>query len=174
MNRHTDSTLRTRQPIVTATLALLVALACSYAWPAAQSQARKALTVEDYTKWRGITGAEISGDGKWVTYVLQLTNTAPTETKPVLHLLKLDTNEDTSVPNATGGTFSADSHWIAYQVDPNPGRGGRGGRGVAGTGTPPADADVPPADPSVPPGAPAPPVNPAQPPAAPAPAAPAV
>jgi dipeptidyl aminopeptidase/acylaminoacyl peptidase len=37
------------------------------------------------------------------------------------------------VANATGGTFSPDSKWIAYQVDPTGGRGGRGGRGGAGT-----------------------------------------
>ena len=34
----------------------------------AQSPAKKVLTVEDYTRWRSISGQEISGDGKWVAY----------------------------------------------------------------------------------------------------------
>ena len=45
----------------------------------AQTAAKKVLTVDDYTKWRGINGSSISGDGKWVTYVLSLTNTAPND-----------------------------------------------------------------------------------------------
>src|SRR6476469_9055371 len=131
--------LRYRRP-TTFAYALAIAIACSYALPTAQTMAKKPLTVEDYAKWRGITGQEISGDGKWVAYVLQLTNAAPTETKPVLHLLNLETNEDVTVANATGGTFSSDSRWIAYTVDPSGGRGGRGrgGRGTAAPGGPEA------------------------------------
>ncbi len=109
----------------------------------AQSPSKKVLTVEDYARWRSISGQAISGDGKWVTYGLSYTNTVPAEAKPVLHILNLETNQDTEVPNATGGTFSPDSRWIAYQVDPSGGRGGRGGRGrggpaPAGGGTAPA------------------------------------
>jgi esterase/lipase len=146
---------------ITLALALAVALASSYALPQAQAAKKKALTVDDYSKWRSISGQEISSDGQWVTYGLSLTNTAPTETKPVLHLVRLDSSQDVEVANATGGTFSSDSKWIAYVVDPSGGRGGRGGRGNGGGGNPPADTP-PPADPSVPPGAPAPPATPPQ------------
>src|SRR5689334_5745707 len=119
--------------------ALLVTFSAAYALPSAQTPAKKVLTVEDYTKWRSINGAEISGDGNWVAYVLQFTNTAPADAKPVLHIVKLDTNQDTEVPNATGAVFSADSQWIAYQVDPTGGgRGGRGGRGAAGAAANPS------------------------------------
>ena len=77
----------------------------------------------------------ISGDGKWVTYVLSPTNTAPADAKPVMHLLRLDNNQDLEIPNATAPAFSADSKWVAYQVDVSGGgRGGRGGRGGAGGG----------------------------------------
>src|SRR3982751_3699527 len=101
----------------------------------AQSPVKKVLTVEDYTKWRAINGSAISGDGKWVTYVLSYTNTAPTDAKPAMHLVRLADNQDTEVANATAPAFSADSRWVAYQVDPNPGgRGGRGGRGAGGGG----------------------------------------
>ena len=140
-------------------LAFAAAFASSYALPHAQAGKKKALTVEDYAKWRSISGQEISGDGQWVAYGLSLTNTAPTETKPVLHLVRLENNQDVEVPNATGGTFSSDSKWIAYVVDPSGGRGGRGGRGGAGGANPPADT-TPPADPAVPAGAPAPPQAP--------------
>ncbi len=94
------------------------------------AQAKKALTVEDYTKWRAINASSISSDGNWVTYVVAHTNTLPAEAKPVMHLLRLDTNQDVEIPNATSPAFSADAKWVAYQVDPSGGRGGRGGRGA--------------------------------------------
>ena len=94
--------------------AVLLALSASFTHPAAQAQAaKKAMTVDDYTKWRSIGGQEISGDGKWVAYVLQLTNVAPTETKPVLHLRNLQSNDEITIPDATGPAFSTDSKWIA-------------------------------------------------------------
>jgi len=123
-------------------LALLVVFGLAYAWPTAQAPARKVLTVDDYTRWRSISGQEISGDGNWVTYGLSLTNTAPADAKPVLHLLNLNTSQDVEVPNATGGRLSADSKWIAYTIDPSGGRGGRGGRGTTGA-TPPTGGDAP-------------------------------
>jgi len=105
----------------------------------AQSPAKKVLTVDDYTRWRSISGQEISGDGKWVVYGLSFTNTLPANARPALHILNLENNQDLEVPNASGGTFSPDSRWIAYQVDPSGGRGGRGGRGRGST-TPAAGA----------------------------------
>ena len=57
------------------------------------------------------------------------------ESKPVLHLVNLQTNQDVEVADASGGNFSPDSTWIAYTVDPNAGgRGGRGGRAGGGGG----------------------------------------
>ena len=101
----------------------------------AAAPAKKALTVDDYTKWKSINSSSISGDGKWVTYVVAFTNTLPADAKPVMHLLRLDTNQDIEVPNASSSAFSADSRWLAYQVDPQSGgRGGRGGRGGGGAG----------------------------------------
>jgi dipeptidyl aminopeptidase/acylaminoacyl peptidase len=138
-------------------LAIVVSLSLVHAFPEAQTApqtaTRKALSVEDYTKWRSISAQEISPDGRWVAYVLQLTNVAPTETKPVLHILNLETNADVSVPNATAPVFSSDSKWVAYQVDPNPSRG-RGGRGGQGGGTPPAETPTTPPDPDAPPSTP--------------------
>jgi dipeptidyl aminopeptidase/acylaminoacyl peptidase len=105
----------------------------AFAPTSAQTAAKKVLSVDDYSRWKSINGSSISGDGHWVTYVVSATNTAPADAKPVLHLLRLDTNQDVEVANASAPAFSADSKWIAYQVDPNSGgRGGRGGRGGGG------------------------------------------
>jgi dipeptidyl aminopeptidase/acylaminoacyl peptidase len=118
-------------------VALSIAFGAAYAMPSAQSEAqapataKKALAVDDYTRWRSISGDTMSGDGKWVAYVLQFTNTAPADAKPVLHIRNLETDQEVEVANATGAEFSDDSQWIAYLVDPSGGRGGRGGRGRA-------------------------------------------
>src|SRR5262245_32495799 len=102
--------IRTRSAYSVYCVALLIALSVAFAHPAAQATgAKKAMTVEDYAKWRSISGQEISGDGKWVAYVLQLTNVAPTETKPVLHLRNLQSNDEITVADATGPAFSTDS-----------------------------------------------------------------
>jgi hypothetical protein len=55
--------LRRSRSIPAPVFALLIALASASVWMAAQAPARKALTVEDYTKWRTIAVSEISGDG---------------------------------------------------------------------------------------------------------------
>jgi hypothetical protein len=130
--------MRPQQRPTVLAIAVFVAFVGAYAWPSAQAHAKKTLGVEDYTKWRSIQGEQISGDGNWVTYVLQLTNTPTAEAKPVLHVLNLQSNEDVSVANATNGTFSPDAKWVAYLVDPNPGRGGRGRASAEGTDAPPA------------------------------------
>lgn len=137
---HTPTVIRRRLALLV--LALSATWLGMYALASAQAPAKKALTVDDYTRWRSIAGQQISGDGAWVSYDLQLTNTAAADAKPVLHLVKLGTNEDVAVPDGTGGAFSADSQWIAYQVNPAGGRGGRGARGGGGAApaTPPQDS----------------------------------
>lgn len=140
----------------TLTVALFVAFVSAYAWPSAQTATKKAIAADDYSKWRSITGDQLSGDGNWVTYVLQSTNVPAADAKPVLHILNLQTNDDVSVPNATNGTFSPDSKWIAYLVDPNPGRNRPSTSLGAGESRGGADA---PAEPSQP-GQPTPPTQP--------------
>jgi len=135
-------------------VAVFVAVGLAYAVPGAQTAAKKPLGIDDYTKWRAIAGQEISGDGQWVTYGLSFSNTAPADSKPVLHLVRLETSQDIEVPNGTGGRFSADSKWLAYTVDPSGGRGGRGGRGGAAPQPPgapqPTDAPAPTTPPAAP------------------------
>ena len=117
-------------------LLLTGSLFAAYALPRAQAPAKKALTIDDYTKWRSIERQSISGDGKWVVYTLQTTNVVASEAKPVLHVLNLETSADVTVADATDGTFSPDSKWIAYQVDPGAAQRGRSGRGGSGAATP--------------------------------------
>jgi dipeptidyl aminopeptidase/acylaminoacyl peptidase len=167
VNQRTTSARRSvRLPLI---LGLALSLAAAYAVPFAQAPApapaaaKKAITVDDYTKWKNITSSELSGDGKWLTYGVSLANTVPAETKPVLHLLNLQTNQKVDVTDGTGGTFSPDSMWLAYTVDPGTGgRGGRGRPGGAGAGgTAPATTPAPtPTPPSTPTPTPTPQVTP--------------
>ena len=109
----------------------------------AGAPSRKVLSVAAYTRWRSIDGAQISGDGNWVAYTIRFTNMPVADARPVLHVLRLDTNQDVQVPNASGASFSSDSRWVVYQVDSSAaGRGGRGG-GAGGPGTPVAGAAIP-------------------------------
>jgi hypothetical protein len=149
MNLLTARSPFTRRQVAAFAVALAVGLA-AFALPEAQTVQKKAITIDDYTKWRRIATQEISADGKWVVYTLELTNTIPAEAKPVLHLLNLETGVDVTVADATSGSFSADSKWLAYQVDPGAAqraRAGRGGSGsAAATGPAPPQA-TPPAQP---------------------------
>ncbi len=97
-----------------------------------EESAKKALTVDDYSRWRSISNSAISGDGTWVTFVLRQTNTKQEDSNPVLHVLNLETQEDLEVLGGSAGTFSEDSRWIAYQVDPRNRPGGRQAGGGEG------------------------------------------
>lgn len=131
----------TIRPFAVAALTLLVALACAVALPEAQAPAKKALTIDDYTKWRSIGSQTLSADGTWVAYVLRQMNTIAAESKPVLHVRNLETGTEVTVDDATDPEFSADSKWIAYQVDPGAAararaarRGSSGGSSGSGGG----------------------------------------
>lgn len=127
-------------------LALLLASAPApaSAQAAAPAAAKKAMTVDDYSKWRTISDQALSADGKWLVYVLELTNVLPGETKPEMHIVNLGTNKDTIVADATAPVFSPDSKWIAFQVDPGAAQRARqarqpaGGSGNAPSGNPPS------------------------------------
>jgi dipeptidyl aminopeptidase/acylaminoacyl peptidase len=131
--------LAMRMFIVGATISASLPTVGARAQPAAPASAAatapaagKVLSVADYSRWRAIEGSQISGDGKWVAYTLRFTNTLPNDSKPSLHILRLDTGQEVEVANASNASFSPNSRWIVYQVDSvPPARGGRGGRGGA-------------------------------------------
>jgi dipeptidyl aminopeptidase/acylaminoacyl peptidase len=122
----------------------------------------KVLNLPDYGRWNRITSTAISPDGKWTTYAYQ-----PNEGDATLHVKLLDGDKSYTVPVGTaagggrggggggfggggdgGPTFSDDSRFIAYYVNPpgreGRGRGGRpggpGGPGARGGGATPAAA----------------------------------
>jgi dipeptidyl aminopeptidase/acylaminoacyl peptidase len=152
MNMPAARPLITHRRVAAFALALAAALALAHALLDAQTDQKKPLTIDDYTKWRRIAGQEISPDGRWVVYTLELTNTVPAEAKPVLHLLNLETSVEVTVADATSGSFSPDSTWLAYQVDPGAAQRARAGRGGSGPTAPNGTAQ-PPASPSAQPGA---------------------
>jgi len=121
-----------RHQFLAIVVAVFVLFGVAYAMPTPQAAEKKLLAVDDYSKWRSISGQEISGDGTWVAYVLRFSNTKSEDAKPVLNIRNLHTGELVEVANATGGEFSKDSLWIAYQIDPTGGGDGRGGRGRGG------------------------------------------
>src|SRR5512137_1662548 len=110
MNMLIAKSLFTRRQVAACVAVVAVALA-AFALPAAQTVQKKALTIDDYGKWRSIERPVMSDDGKWVAYTLQfgvladgrLTNVLPADVKPVLHLLNLETGVDVTVADATGG-----------------------------------------------------------------------
>ena len=109
---------------------------------AVEPNKKRAITIDDYARWRNINAAQLSGDGKWVAYGLSFTNVATTDAKPVLHILNVDNNQDVAVPDGSNAQFSADSRWVVYQVDP-PATGRGGGRGRGGAGAPAAPGAPP-------------------------------
>jgi dipeptidyl aminopeptidase/acylaminoacyl peptidase len=81
---------------------------------------KKVLSIDDYPRWRTIDNAALSPDGKWAAYGLRFSNTAMPDAKPVLHLRNLATNSEVEIADASQPSFSPDSRWITYQVDPPP------------------------------------------------------
>jgi dipeptidyl aminopeptidase/acylaminoacyl peptidase len=140
-------------------LAFCLILVLSFLWAsapapataqgAAPAPAKKAMTVDDYSKWRTISAQALSPNGKWLVYVLELTNVVPGESKPVMHLVNLETNTDVTVNDATAPVFSPDSQWLAYQVDPGAAQRARQARaGTGGSGNAPSgNAPSPPSSP---------------------------
>jgi dipeptidyl aminopeptidase/acylaminoacyl peptidase len=129
-----------RHAAAIATLVILAVAPLRAQTPATPASTKKVLSIDDYARWRTIDNALLSADGKWAAYGLRFSNTATTDAKPVLHLRDLGTNQETEIADATQATFSPDSRWIVYQVDPaaTGGRGGRGGRGGGGAPATPA------------------------------------
>ena len=160
MNRELP-VLHARSRAVVWILALFVAVGGAQALAGGQAPAKKPITIDDYTKWRTIASQALSGDGKWLAYVLQHTNTIPAEARPVLHLKNLDTNVEVTVEHASEPVFSHDSKWVAYQVDPGAAERARAARrsgtnesGGAQQSPPATPPGAPPTPPVTPPGTP--------------------
>jgi len=75
------------------------------------AQDKKALTIEDYARWRAITSVSISCDGNWMTYAYSTPNANDT-----MYVKNLQTDKETMIARASQPCFSGDSKWIAYTV----------------------------------------------------------
>jgi dienelactone hydrolase len=143
-------TFRSRSTAVFAAalfIVTLVSFSGLWAGPQAQSQAqpgqqaageKKALTMEEYGRWRSITSPAISDDGQWACYIFR-----PREGDSTLYVRQLDSEKLYTIPigsqgaggrGAGGGAgggpqFSDDSRWIAYLVSAPERAGGRSGAG---------------------------------------------
>jgi len=101
--------------------------------PAGEADGKKVLSLEDYGRWRIIQDEAISSQGRWVSWVYRFTNVRERDEKPELHILDLESGQDTTIASAHNGTFSPDGRWVAYQVDSTPPRV----QGESGDGHPP-------------------------------------
>ncbi|MGH7582642.1 MAG: prolyl oligopeptidase family serine peptidase [Gemmatimonadales bacterium] len=104
---------------------------------------RKAFSIDDYARWRVIDNARLSPDGQWAAYGLQFANVAKIDARPVLHLRRLATGEESEIADASDATFSPDSRWLAYRVEPRPPARGRHGGGAAGAGADSSQSPAP-------------------------------
>jgi dipeptidyl aminopeptidase/acylaminoacyl peptidase len=99
----------------------------------AQSAGPKPIALEDYAKFKRITSASISGDGKWMLYAV-----TPNDGDGTLFIKSLDGDKVYEVPRGANATFSDDGRWVGYFIAPpaSDGRGrGRGNRGGGNQGT---------------------------------------
>ena len=75
----------------------------------AQEADKRALQIEDYARWRSISGATISPDGDWVAW-----SYARVRGDDTLTVRAVDGSDSRTVPFATGALFSDDGRWVAY------------------------------------------------------------
>ena len=79
---------------------------------AQESTEKKALTVEDYAKWRSIRTAQISGDGNWAAYGYSIR-----EKDDTLYVKNINTDTTYQIPRGTNPSFSDDSQWVVYAIN---------------------------------------------------------
>lgn len=107
--------------------------------PASSDSTPRVLTVDDYGRWKRITGTGLSADGAWMTYAY-----SPNDGEDTLFVRALESDRTYTILRGSQPMFSGDSRWVGYYVSPpeGNGRGARrgggapapGGRGAAGGG----------------------------------------
>jgi dipeptidyl aminopeptidase/acylaminoacyl peptidase len=91
----------------------------------------KILNVDDYGRWKRINSADLSHDGRWMTYAYN-----PNDGDDTLFVKGLERDTLYMIPRGAQPSFSDDSRWVGYFVSP-PERNGRGGRGARSSTPPP-------------------------------------
>lgn len=73
-------------------------------------EAKKPLTLEDYTLWKHIVSPLISADGRWISYSLR-----PNGGDITLFFKEINSEKIHEIAYATRPQFSEDGKWAAYQ-----------------------------------------------------------
>ena len=79
---------------------------------------KKVLTMDDYGLWRTVSSAQLSSDGKWMTYDYrkpEADKDAPDERN--LQIKHLVSDKVYEVPFGISPVFSDDAGWVAYKID---------------------------------------------------------
>ncbi|MDA7977256.1 MAG: prolyl oligopeptidase family serine peptidase [Pirellulales bacterium] len=91
---------------------------------AGKSSGKKVLTIDDYERWNRVRSANLSADGKWVTYTI-----APNDGDATLYLESTSSDDKQEIKTGGSPQFSKDSQWFIYSVE----KGEGGGRGNSGS-----------------------------------------
>ena len=75
---------------------------------------KKAITIEEYTRWRSISSTAITEKGNWVSYAYK----TPVK-DDTLHVKSLVTDTLYVIPRGSSPSFSDDEKWIAYFLNLN-------------------------------------------------------
>lgn len=77
------------------------------------SSEKPALTIAEFARWRSISGAAISADGRWAAWTYTRERFDDT-----LHVANLDSGEEHVVPLGSDAELSDDGAWVAYFLSP--------------------------------------------------------
>jgi dipeptidyl aminopeptidase/acylaminoacyl peptidase len=75
---------------------------------------KKALTLEDYPKWKHIEEVTISDNGDWITYGYR-----PNGGDVTLYIKNLDNEKIFDIAVGSDPKISGDSRWAAYKINPS-------------------------------------------------------
>src|SRR5687768_10764679 len=108
--------LRRRQSSIV--LVLLLALASAIA---AQTQtARRALKVEDMSRFRGVSDPQVSPDGNWVAYVVSSTDVKDDKSNSHIRMVNIDgsNNRQITFSNESENSprWSPDGKYISFKI----------------------------------------------------------
>ena len=80
----------------------------------AQDGDKKALSIDDYAKWRTVGGTLISAKGDWTAFSYR-----QRETDEELHIQQLDGDKKYEVKRGSSPSISNDSRWAGYYLSPS-------------------------------------------------------
>lgn len=75
------------------------------------AQEKKTLTQDDYGKWQSIAAADLSPDGAWCAYQVNVQ-----EDNDTLYVANRMTNKIFKLEFASDAQFSKDNQWVAYRI----------------------------------------------------------